>query len=288
MSGSTVRPFSPPALILALALPGCGMLMGSASARLAENVSSAILSQNDIATVRDGAPAYLIMLDGFIAGDPDDPDLLLAGARLYGAYASAFVEDRQRRLRLTARSLEYGRRALCAQARPLCEKVDGPFESFAAALSRTRSSDVAALYGFGSAWAGWIEARSEDWGAVAEIPKVEALMERVVALDDSYDRGGAHLYLGVLTNLRPAALGGQPEQGRLHFEQAIEMSDGRNLMAEVLFARYYARNVFDRALHDRLLTEVLEADPEEPGLTLSNTIAQSQARDLLDEGDEYF
>ena len=158
----------------------------------------------------------------------------------------------------------------------------------AAALSRTRSSDVAALYGFGSAWAGWIEARSEDWGAVAEIPKVEALMERVVALDDSYDRGGAHLYLGVLTNLRPAALGGQPEQGRLHFEQAIEMSDGRNLMAEVLFARYYARNVFDRALHDRLLTEVLEADPEEPGLTLSNTIAQSQARDLLDEGDEYF
>ena len=276
------------AVSVSAALSGCSLVIGSASSGLADNVSTAILSQNDIETVRDGAPAYLIMLDGFIAGDPDSEALLLAGSQLYGAYASAFVEDAERRKRLTARSLDYGRRALCARDRRVCETASGPFEPFAEAVSRSSRRQAGVLYAFGSSWAGWIEARSDDWSAVADIPKVEALMERVVELDDTYDDGGAHLYLGVLKNLRPAALGGQPEEGRVHFERAIEISDGRNLMASVLFARYYTRNVFDRELHDRLLTAVIEADPTQPGLTLSNTIAQDQARALLADGDDYF
>jgi hypothetical protein len=113
-------------------------------------------------------------------------------------------------------------------------------------------------------------------------------MERVVMLDDAHDGGGAHVYLGVLYTQRPARLGGHPQRAREHFEQAIELSKGRNLMAKVYYARQYARLVFDRRLHDRLLQEVLEADPASPGLTLSNTLAQEQARELLAEADEYF
>jgi hypothetical protein len=123
---------------------------------------------------------------------------------------------------------------------------------------------------------------------VAEVPKLEALMERVVTLDDAHDGGGAHLYLGVLYTQRPASLGGQPERGREHFERAVELSEGRNLMAKVYYARQYARLVFDRRLHDRLLEEVVEANPAAPGLTLSNTLAQEQARELLAGADDYF
>ena len=36
------------------------------------------------------------------------------------------------------------------------------------------------------------------------------------------------------------------------------------------------------------LDEVVEADPEAPGLTLSNTLAQDEARRLLADADEYF
>ncbi|MGB0406966.1 MAG: TRAP transporter TatT component family protein, partial [Pseudomonadales bacterium] len=43
-----------------------------------------------------------------------------------------------------------------------------------------------------------------------------------------------------------------------------------------------------RELHDQVLREVLEADPEAPGLTLANTIAQAQARALLADADNYF
>ncbi|HIF96410.1 MAG TPA: hypothetical protein EYQ54_05175, partial [Myxococcales bacterium] len=95
-------------------------------------------------------------------------------------------------------------------------------------------------------------------------------------------------YLGVLYTLRPAHMGGLPEIGRTHFERAIELSNGRNLMAKVFFARSYARLIFDRELHDELLIEVVEADPVAPGFTLSNTLAQEQAEELLLDADEYF
>jgi hypothetical protein len=267
---------------------GCAALVRPVTLGFAGDLSVAILEQNDPDTVRDGAPAYLLAVDGLIGGDPEDADLLLTGAQMYGAYASAFVGDPRRQRRLWQRALGYGRRALCSVRREVCEAADRPFEQFDASLGETQPGDVAFLYGFGVAWAGWVQAHSDDWGAIAEIPKIEALMQRVLDLDADHDDGGAHLYLGVLLTQRPANLGGKPEQAREHFERALDLSGGRNLMAKVLYARQYARLVFDRPLHDRLLQEVVAADPEAPGLTLSNTLAQEQARALLATADEYF
>jgi hypothetical protein len=272
----------------ALPLAGCSYFVSSATGKMTDNLSAAVLDQDDPATVRDGAPAYLIAVDGMIQGSPRSENLLLAGAQLYGAYAGAFVEDPVRASRLTLRARRYGERALCERDRPLCEAASASYDEFAALLPETGAKDIPALYGLGSAWAGWVQANSSDWNAIADIPKLQVLMERVVALDDIYDEGGAHLYLGVLYTLRPASLGGQPELGRRHFERAIEISGGRNLLAKVLFASQYARLVFDRPLHDRLLGEVIEADPHARGFTLSNVLAQEEAAELLVDGEDYF
>jgi hypothetical protein len=59
-------------------------------------------------------------------------------------------------------------------------------------------------------------------------------------------------------------------------------------MAKVEYARRYARLVFDRPLHDRLLEEVVGAPAEAPGLTLSNTLAKTQARELLASAPQHF
>jgi len=99
-------------LVSSLPLLGCRMLASSATTRLAESVSAAVLDQEDYALVQDGAPAYLIAIDGLIEGDPKNTTLLLAGARLYAAYASAFVDDGRRAVRLTSRAQRYGARAL--------------------------------------------------------------------------------------------------------------------------------------------------------------------------------
>jgi len=123
---------------------------------------------------------------------------------------------------------------------------------------------------------------------VADMPRVEVLMQRVVELDETYQNGAAHLYLGGLATVLPPALGGRSEVGKTHFERAIALSEGHNLLAKVLYAKNYARGVFDRELHDRLLNEVLAADPSYKGWTLSNVMARREAEALLQSADEYF
>jgi TRAP transporter T-component len=275
-------------VFLAAAVPACSSMVASATGRMAHNLSTAVLNQDDPETVRQGAPAYLLLVDSLITDDPQSSSLLQGGARLYVAYAAAFVTDPDRARRLTRRAVEYADRALCVDLPPACAPAARTADGFDAAIASATAAQVPALYTWGIAHAGWIQANSGDWNAIAELPKVEAAMRRVVALDATYEKGAPFMYLGILATLRPAALGGRPEEGRRDFERAIVLSDGKNLMVQVQFARYYARLVFDRPLHDRLLKEVLAADPVQPGLTLGNTIAQEQARELLAGADKYF
>ncbi len=276
-------PFRLLTLLLVAYLSGCASL---ATDHLANNLSRAMLNQTDPEIVRNGAPAYLLLLDSLIAQDPEDPDLLFAGARLYGAYAGGLVDDADRRQRLTDKALDYARRGLCPQTRGLCDTLDQPFGDFSQALAKVDEDEIEGIYLFATSWAGWIQAHADNWQAVAELPKARAMLEWVVALDPGFEQGRAQLYLGVIGSQIPPALGGRPEVGRQHFEAAINYSHGRDLMAKVEYARHYARLVFDQALHDRLLTDVIEADPVADGFTLSNIMAQQQAAKLLK--DDYF
>ena len=259
-----------------------------ATGNLSDSVSRAVLNQNDPETVRQGAPTFLLMLDGFISDDPDNQALLLSGSRLYGAYASAFVDDEERQRRLADRSFDYGRRAVCVSHDDFCAVIDKPFVTFEEHVDDFKVDDVPLLFGFASAWATWIQANSDDWNATIQLPKVAALMNRVIELDETYNHGNAHLYMGVLTTQLPPEYGGKPEIGRQHFERANELSAGHNLMVSVLFAKYYARLVFNQELHDRLLNEVLASNTEAPELTLSNTLAQQQAKELLEDSNDFF
>ena len=255
---------------------------------MADSLSTAILNSRDLALVRDGAPAYLILMDSLVLRSPDDPSLLSTAASLNGAYAGAFVTEPERLMELSGKALSLAERAVCAGLDDGCELRTRKQVDYDGWLAERRAQDVPLLYGLGTAWAGWIQANSDDWAAIADLGRVKAIMTRVAELDESYDYGGAHLYLGVFETLVPAALGGRPEVGRGHFEKAVELSGGTHLLTKVMFARLYGRLVYDRELHDRLLQEVLDADPEVDGLTLINLVAQEQATELLNDADDYF
>lgn len=272
-------------LLLGLSLTACTSMVTS---RLGKNLSQAILNQDDPDTVRAGAPAYLLLVDGLIEADPLNTRTLIAGAKLYSAYAAVFVEDPERARRMSDKARSYGRNALCIERPVVCEMDGRSYAELLPALNTTTYQDLPALYAYALSWALWIQTHSNDWTAVADLPKVEALFERVVAIRDEYENGQPHLYLGIIRTQLPPAMGGKPEEGRLQFERAIAISGGDDLMAKVEYARRYARLVFDRELHDRLLQEVLAADPVKPGLTLTNVLAQRQARELLASAADYF
>jgi hypothetical protein len=271
-----------------LLLAGCASMMSSATSRMADNITLAILNQNDLETVRLGAPAYLLMLDGLIEGDAENADLLLAGAKLYSSYTSAFIEDEDRAKRLAGKSIDYARSALCIDVEHVCQALAVKQKEFEEILADTKLKDLPTLYGFATAWASWIQVNAADWEALAELPKLTVLFEQCLKLDETFDGGGSHLYLGVLATQLPPSLGGKPEKGRAHFERANEISEGKNLMINVLMAQHYARMVFDQELHDQLLQTVLAEPAEVPGLTLINTIAKLQASELLEESVDFF
>lgn len=272
-----------------LGLSACpGRAMNSAAKSVAEGLNRAIVNHNDITTVQEGLPTYLLVVDGLIESNPENVDLLMAGTRLYSLYASSFVSEPERAKRLATRGHKYGQRLFCLELDDLCEAASDSFDEFMVELKDVDSDKVAVLYSVASAWASWIQTHSSDWNAIADLPKVQAMMQHVVRLDESYDHGNAHLYLGVLATQLPPDLGGKPGVGREHFERAITLSEGKNLIAKVLYARQYARLVFDRELHDRLLQEVMTAAVEAEGLALSNSLARQEAERLLATADDYF
>lgn len=271
-----------------LLLPACASMVASAGSGLAGNLNAAIMNQDDPQLVRDGAPAYLLMLDSFVEGAPENEAVLRAAAELYSAYGVVFVDNPGRARKLTTRGRDYGQRALCAAEDTLCDIWALPYEPFVEALAGAQVKQVPALYTFALSWLAWIQAHSDDYAALAKLPQVRAALQRVQALDARYEEARIEHFLAVLNTIRPPALGGDFEAGRAHYERALEVSRNLDLGIKVDYARYYARTLYDRELHDRLLEDVLAADPEQPGLTLFNTLAQEEARELLAGADDYF
>ena len=272
------------ALILS-SLGGCAAYVGGIAA---DTLSAAVLNQDDPDVVQSGLPAYLLLVDGLISQNPQQPGMLAAGAELFALYGSRFVDEDERSAAMTAKAREYGRRAICEAHRPACDWDGLGYDEFVAQLGAVRPRQVHYLYAYAVSWLSHLDATSSDWSAIGELPWVQAAMERVLALDETHDDGGIHVYLGMLHSLRPPALGGRLDLAKDHFDRSIMLSGGTDLLAKVEYARRYARMVFDRELHDRLLTEVLEAPAEAPGRTLFNVLAKQDALELLDSSEDYF
>lgn len=275
-------------LAACLLLPSCASLVSGLSTRLANDLSAAVLNSEDTETVRQGAPAYLILIDSLLGEASKNTELLRIAANLNGAFAAAFVTEPSRARLMSDKAFDYALRAWCLELPGSCDIRSMPFEEFEVLVAGLDVKEVPAAYAVATAWVGWIQAHSNDWNAIAQLSRARGLMERLIELDEYYDLGGPHLYMGGLDSLFPAAMGGRPEKSRMHFERALEISAGRNLTAKVFYAELYARLVFNQKLHDRLLQEVLAADPKSEGVTLINRIAQMRARRLLETGRDYF
>jgi hypothetical protein len=189
---------------------------------------------------------------------------------------------------LTSRARYYGQRALCVSNQKACGVDDVPFKDFEKVMSQLGKKDAASLYTYGLTGLAYIKAHSSDWNAMADLPRVEAALNRLQQLDSEYQAVQVEHYLAVLNTIRPPALGGKFDVGKAHFEEAIQLSNGKDLSVNVDYARYYARTLYDRELHDKLLNEVLAADVNQNGYTLFNVLAQREAQQLLDSADDYF
>lgn len=273
-------------VLVCFQLSGCATLMSSMTSRMAGNLADTIANSQDVQTVKQGIPAYLLLIDSFLRSNPNDPKLLMSAAKLNDVF-SMFVDAKRARL-LTAKALKYGLEAACVSVKSSCNMRKMPFGSFKRMVDGLGRRNVPAMYAAGVAWASWIQANSSNWNAIGQLGRVKYLMARIVALDETWDNGGPQLYLAGLESTLPAAMGGHPEKARKHFEQAIRISGGKYLMDKVVYAQQYARLTYNKQLYERLLKQVLAADPVVPGMTLANELAQEKAKAMLAKVNDYF
>jgi len=273
---------------IAFSLSGCASLISSATSNFTDNLSASMLDQDDPETAKAALPTFMVTIDSLIRSNPDDTDLLVSGATLYASYGAIFADDEVRASRLTTRARNYALRAMCESYAPSCDWPDNTYDEFVATLDGVKPKHSEVLYTYGFASLAYLRAHSSDWNSLAELPQIEALFNHYLDMSGDEVDVAVYTYMGILLTLRPPALGGEPEKAREYFEKAIAVTDGHDLSAKVEYARGYAKLLYERELHDRLLNEVMAADPHYDGFTLSNVLAKEQAEALLAEADDYF
>jgi len=280
-------------LCLCPTLVGCsikGMVVSSMGGFFEDAVHS-LQSEKDLELAEYSLASDIKLLDAMLRSKPGDRKLTTLAVQGRCSFAMAFAEEEapERALALYRKAMKDGLGALDrvpGLSRSIAERDE---EGLVESLSRIKRKDLPLFFWTLSAWASWVNASRDDPEAVSQVPLVERAVQWMIDREEDYFFGGPHLMAGVFYSCRPALLGGDPDKGRIHFQRCIALSQGRNLMARVLFAETYAVQTQDRALFGELL-KGLEGTPEsEPDeLVLMNQVARRRGERLLLSEDELF
>jgi predicted anti-sigma-YlaC factor YlaD len=278
-------------------------LLASGCARFAANrVGDALTaggttwsSDDDPALIRDAAPFSLKLMESLLAESPRHRGLLLATTSGFTQYGYAFVQrdadeleardmagakvlrDRARKLYVRARN--YGLRGLRENER-----------GFDKSVRLATKRDVPLLYWTAAAWGAAISISKNSPDTVADVPKVEALIDRALELDEKFDHGAIHVFL---INYEMARQGVKADEAvaraKQHFDRAVGLSAGKLASPLVAYAEAVCVQRQQRAEFEKLLKQALEINADEmPEWRLTNLVMQRRARWLLSRTDELF
>jgi predicted anti-sigma-YlaC factor YlaD len=272
--------------------------------RMADAASSGgevFARDDDPELVRDAVPFALKTMESLLDSTPDHKGLLSALCKGFTEYAAAFVRqdaeeardpgtrragmERTRRLLLRAR--EYGMRGLSVGRMGF---PSGLSADPSAAAARIDAEDVPLLFWTGVAWSLAVSTSSDDPSLLADLPRIEALMRRALALNEGYDDGAIHEYFIAFEGGRPEAMGGSAEKARRHFERAMALSGGKKVSPLVTFAETVSVRTQNRKEFLDLLDRALAFDARSaaPEHRMGNLVSQRRARWQKGRVDELF
>ena len=301
------------ALILALlsSMFACdiGKMTVDTTSKVLARAHPAMEQESDYLTAARALPASLKTIEAFHMVDPTNTRLKKLLAEGYCQYGSGFVEDEwedavargdseaaeehsRRATKAFFRCMGYGLELLGADWK---RSIQGEVAQTEAMTAKVGNSKRDALMWTAIGLASAINQNKDDASLIAHVPKIPLMLNRVVELDNKSNnsnkakRALPHIALAMLHLSLPPALGGQPEEGKKHFEEADRLTDNKFLLIKVLFARNYAVMTQNRELFRSTLVTVLQTDPAIwPDQRLANEIAHRRARRYLKQEKEWF
>jgi predicted anti-sigma-YlaC factor YlaD len=290
-------------LACASALSACSMIKGMA----VKTVASTLAQSGDVFTrdddpdlVAEAIPFALKLDESLLESTPRYAPLLLATCTNFTEYSYAFVQSEadivrfdhyedgvkldERALKLYQRANGYCMRALEVRFHGITDRLhDDP----AAALTRAQRKDVPLLYWTAASLGAAVALAPDKPDLLIEFPMVRALLDRALALDDSWNDGAIHEALITLESLE--TLGGSQAKARAHFDRAVALQKGALPGPYVALAMGVSVANQDRAEFEKLMNQALAIDPDAvPSNRLVTLVAQRRARALLDHVDALF
>ena len=196
------------------------------------------------------------------------------------------METRTRALHLYLRARDYGLRALDIRHPGFAEAFHGEPEKVVQDLKK---GDVPYAYWTAVSWAGAISMAKNNADLIADLPKVEALIDKALALDESFDNGAIHSFLIAYDMNRASGTGNPEENARKHFSRAVELSDGKQAGPYVTMAESVSLPKQDKKEFILFLERALAINADaKPEWRLANVIMQKKARWLLQRTDKLF
>lgn len=301
----TIAALAALSLALSAGLTGCSgkrMMVRTARTMLPDALA-AFNDEPDWELARTAGFSNLKYLETLHRAAPEDREILVTLAQAFGGVAMAFLEDdmeavrgvdevrfeegRQRAVAFYRRGQAYAGRALDLGHPGLLRQLEGGGAD--RALCRLTGDDLPALfwYAFNQGGALWLS--RSDPATLGELSLNRRLILRAAELDETYFFGGPLLLRGVIEASLPPMLGGSLESGGRFVNRAVDVSQGRFLLARVLRARFVAAPAGDRQRFDDELDAVLAAPIDIlPGYRLFTVVAQRRAERLEQRAERLF
>jgi predicted anti-sigma-YlaC factor YlaD len=261
-------------------------------------------ADEDPELIRAAVPFSLKLVESLLAESPRHEGLLLAAARGFTEYAYAFVQEdadeledtnkvaatamRVRAAKLYLRARNFGVRGLEVKHPGFAERLKAnPRE----AVKALKKSEAPLMYWTAISW-GAALAASHDFAMLPEIPRFEALMDRVLELDEAYDEGTAHTFMITYEMARlngKGDLGARAARAKEHFDRAVVLGGGHQAGPLVAYAENVLVPQKNKTEFQGMLRQALRVDinasPENRELNLA---VQRRARWLLSRTDKLF
>lgn len=293
------------ACCLAIACGGCSIkrvAINKLGDALASGGSS-YDSDDDPELVAQAIPFGLKLIESLLAESPRHAGLLVAAASGFTGYAYAFVDQRAdeaaadslersaalraRARRLYLRAKGYGMRALEVKHQGFAARLES---DAALVLASLHKPDVPALYWTAAAQGLAISASKDNPEMIAQLPLVQAMINRVMELDEAWGAGSVPEFLISIESARAGVKPAEQQANmRRYYERALQLSKGAHASLFVSFAENACVPAQNRAEFQAMIDRALHVDPDQhPEYRLVNLIAQRRARWLLGRADELF
>jgi hypothetical protein len=286
--------------LIAVFAGGCSLkkTVINSTALFMDDLVDSFFQEEDLEFAETAIPGNLKLLDGLIKGsEGGNEGLLIKGCKLYGMYAMGFLEDtgidkkdeKKRMLRASAfykKARDYGMEAL--KKRPdFRNSLDKNLDEFLPTLQAFGKDDLEALFWTSFAWGEYINLNRHNIRAVADLPKVKAMMERVIALDDTYFYGLPRLFMIVYYSM-PPMFGGDPVKAKAEYDRVKQISGDKFILADFFMAKYYAVQMQDKEMFEFLLDKVENAEDDVIPEKMFTKIAKKKAEFTSKKVDDLF